>query len=196
MSSSDAELMIRFVEGDESSFEMLVERYEEPLLNFFYRLTRDRQASEDLAQEAFLRLLRSSRTYTVKAAFKTFLYRIARNLWIDRYRSLKIRPYHLSLDRKISKNGEGTVSMAEQISGSDPVPGAELEADEMQALLRQAIVELPQAQQEIFVIWLESGMKYADISEILDVPVGTIKSRMHSAVNRLKEKLRKHLGER
>jgi len=66
----------------------------------------------------------------------------------------------------------------------------------MQALLRQAIVELPQAQQEIFVIWLESGMKYADISEILDVPVGTIKSRMHSAVNRLKEKLRKHLGER
>ncbi len=188
---SEVELMRRFVEGDEGSFEMLVERYEAPLLNFFFRLTRDRQAAEDLVQETFLRVVRSKATYQVKASFRTFIYRIGRNLWIDRYRSAKCRPKTLSMNA--APNDDRDFAMEERIEGSELPPEANLEFTETRALLLGAIAELPETQREVFVLWLETGMKYAEISEILDVPVGTIKSRMHTAVHRLKESLGRHL---
>jgi len=191
--SSDVELMRRFVKGDEGSFEILVSRYEEPLLNFFHRLTRDRQAAEDLTQETFFRLVRSKDAYRVKASFRTFIYRIARNLWIDRYRSEKARPRSLSLNDSGGRDGES--SMEERLEGTDPHPGARLERDETRDILAGAIAALPDAQREVFVLWLETGMKYAEISKVLGVPVGTIKSRMHTVIHGLKDKLQKRTGE-
>jgi len=188
---SEVELMRRFVEGDEGSFEMLVERYEAPLLNFFFRLTRDRQAAEDLVQETFLRVVRSKATYQVKASFRTYIYRIGRNLWIDRYRSAKCRPKTMSMNTPVADGTER--AMSERLEGSELPPEANLEFTETRALLLAAIDELPETQREVFVLWLETGMKYAEISEIIDVPVGTIKSRMHTAVHRLKERLGGHL---
>ncbi len=188
---SEVELMRRFVEGDEGSFEMLVERYEAPLLNFFFRLTRDRQAAEDLVQETFLRVVRSKGTYQVKASFRTFIYRIGRNLWIDRYRSAKCRPRTLSMNRPAGDEKDRSVD--ERFEGSELPPGANLEFAETRELLMKAIDGLPGTQREVFVLWLETGLKYAEISKILDIPVGTIKSRMHTAVHRLKESLGRHL---
>ena len=191
--SSDVELMRRFVKGDESSFEILVERYEEQLLNFFFRLTRNRQASEDLTQETFFRLIRSKDAYRVKASFRTFVYRIARNLWIDRYRSKRARPQSFSLSGMGERPGDRP--MEEQLEGNDPHPGERLESDEARELLSEAVDALPETQREVFVLWLETGMKYAEISKVLGVPVGTIKSRMHTAIHSLKDKLQKRTGE-
>lgn len=189
--SSDVDLMRLFIAGDEGAFEALVIRYEEPLLNFFFRLTRNRQAAEDLTQETFLRVMRARDSYTVKATFRTYLYRIARNLWIDRYRSLRGRPKPLSLDARGPDGSDGSV--AERLEGQAPRPGERLELAETHGLLEAAIAELPGSQKEVFVLWLETGMKYAEISKVLDIPVGTIKSRMHTATHRLKEALRRHM---
>jgi RNA polymerase sigma-70 factor (ECF subfamily) len=85
--------------------------------------------------------------------------------------------------------------MEEQLEGSDPHPGARLESNEALELLAGAVDALPRAQREVFVLWLETGMKYAEISKILGVPVGTIKSRMHTAIHSLKDKLQQRTGE-
>jgi RNA polymerase sigma-70 factor (ECF subfamily) len=139
-------------------------------------------------------LVRSRDAYRVKASFRTFIYRIARNLWIDRYRSEKARPRALSMNERGGRTGERP--MEEQLEGSEPHPGARLERDETREILEEAIAGLPDTQREVFVLWLETGMKYADISKVLDVPVGTIKSRMHTAIHGLKEKLKQRTGER
>jgi RNA polymerase sigma-70 factor, ECF subfamily len=193
-SSDDAELMCRFVEGEDGTFEILVVRYEKPLLNFFFRLTRNRQAAEDLVQETFLRIVRARDSYTVKATFRTYMYRIARNLWIDRYRSARIRPRKVSLDEKGRNGAEQPISA--RLEGNEPAPGEKIEKDETLRSLARAVETLSTAQKEVFALWLETGMKYADISKTLGIPVGTIKSRMHMAVKKLKETMNKPLGEK
>lgn len=195
MSPSESDLMQRFVKGDESSFETLVDLYADQLGNFFFRLTRDRQAAEDLAQETFLRVVRSRERYTVRSSFRTFIYRIARNLWIDRYRSLKSRPRLVSMDAGAAVKGDGEPTLGDRLSSQSPRPSARIECDETRDLLAEAVTKLSQPQKEVFVLWLETRMKYAEISEILDIPVGTIKSRMHGAIHKLKDALRSHLEE-
>jgi RNA polymerase sigma-70 factor (ECF subfamily) len=139
-------------------------------------------------------LVRSKDAYRVKASFRTFIYRIARNLWIDRYRSEKSRPRPVSLNSGGKQDGER--SMEERLEGNEPHPGARLERDETREILAEAIAALPEVQREVFVLWLETGMKYAEISKVLGIPVGTIKSRMHTAMHGLKDKLEKRTGER
>ncbi len=195
MSPSESDLMKRFVEGDEGSFETIVDLYADQLGNFFYRLTRDRQAAEDLAQETFLRVVRSRERYTVRSSFRTFIFRIARNLWIDRYRSTRSRPRLVSMNAQAPGKDESETSLGDRLTSSSPQPSARIECEETRGLLAEAVVKLSRPQKEVFVLWLETGMKYAEISEILGIPVGTIKSRMHSAMHKLKDALRSHLQE-
>jgi RNA polymerase sigma-70 factor (ECF subfamily) len=94
----DAELMRRFGEGDDAAFRLLVERHEKPLLGFFWRRCLDRALAEDCVQEVFLRLVRARGSWRPDAKFTTYLYRIAENHWIDRWRSKKAAPPGVSLD--------------------------------------------------------------------------------------------------
>ena len=186
MPESDSEVMERFRDGDDDAFPLIVQRFQRPLVNFFYRLTWDRFTSEDYAQEVFARLIRHRKSYRRKAKLSTYIFRIARNYWIDRYRERVNAPKMTSLNITIG-SGEGRgLSLGDSVEGRAPQPAEELNRKEIGERLKEAIALLPEEQRLVFVLSENQGLKYAEISEVMEIPVGTVKSRMHAAMRRLR----------
>jgi len=183
----DAALLAAIKTGELGAFTGLVDRHQRSLINFFYHLCWDRQAAEDCAQEVFLRVYSHLDTYEPQAKFTTFLFRIARNLWIDRMRTAAVHGKPLSLESRGSGGDER--ALQDRVAGRSPSPVEILAREEQQAALRRAIDQLPEEQKSVVILSEIDGMKYQDIGAILDVPVGTVKSRMHTAMERLKELL-------
>jgi len=179
-------LMLRFMQGDEQAFEDLLNMHENGILNFFYRLTGERHAAEDMTQELFIKVYRYRDRYEPRATFKSFIYRMARNMWIDSYRKKKSRPtlvgFRASLDDKDRSSPDEYI--VDDNTGSPPEAVAK---EERLRKLEQAVARLPDKLREVVALCLEGKLRYAEISEMLGIPVGTIKSRMHAAVARLKE---------
>ena len=187
MAKSDADLMMEFQQGREGAFAELVARYKLPLLNYFYKLVWDRQLSEDCCQEVFCRVFRHRDRYTPTASFATYLYRIGRNLWIDRYRARRNIPPSASLDAEVDDGGH-TMGALVAADGRDPSYGAEL-ADEF-ARVRQALDALAPDLKETLILVKYQGLKYAEAADTLGVPIGTIRSRIHAAVGQVRQLLR------
>jgi RNA polymerase sigma-70 factor, ECF subfamily len=179
---TDPELMAAFQRGDVAAFEELVERHHRGLIHFFFRLAGDRQLAEDWAQEVFLRVVSHAKTYVPRARFTTFLYHIARNFWIDILRGRAVHRRPTSLD---AHNEEGE-RHEEWMASSARQPSDLLSSGEVSAQVRRAIEELPDDLRDVVVLSELQGLKYAEIAETLGIPVGTVKSRMHTAVQRLK----------
>ena len=175
--------MVAYQGGDSEAFRELYDRHARALINFFYKMTCDRAMSEDLTQEAFIRLIRFRDRYRPEATFRTFMYRVAKNLWIDQYRSKKNAPHTVSSDKRI---GEGGATVGDMLQSGDTGQGERAEQKEAAALIHKALEQLPEGQRMVFLLAETEGLKYREISEILDIPVGTIKSRMNAAVHRLR----------
>ena len=190
MSSSDAELMELFGAGDDEAFRLLVDRHERALLRFFYRRCFDRALAEDCVQEVFLRLVRHRGAWRPDAKFTTYLYRIAENHWIDRYRSRKAAPTMTSLAAEVSGGGDGGGGTLETVVADEVRRPEESASDrELAGRISGAIARLTEEQRQVFTMAETRGLKYADIGEALGIPVGTVKSRMHAATTRLRELL-------
>src|SRR5262245_21308636 len=173
MSRDDAALMAALKTGELEAFNALVGRHQRYLINFFYHLCWDRQVAEDCAQEVFLRVYSHLNTYEPQAKFTTFLFRIARNLWIDRVRSAAGHGKPLSLHHP-SGAGEEKGSLQDRVASRVPSPVEILAKQEQQDALRRAIDQLPEEQKAVVILSEIQGLKYQDISAILDVPVGTV----------------------
>ncbi|MEQ8764739.1 MAG: sigma-70 family RNA polymerase sigma factor [Planctomycetota bacterium] len=184
----DIQLMLRVKDGDLESFQRLVDRYQQPLINFFFKMTWDHQVAEDCAQEVFLKLYRSRRRYEGTAKFSTFLYRIAKNCLTDLHRRRRVRVQPTSLSEWRDAGG-AQYRLGDLVPGNGPGPQQILEGRELQARVSSALDSLSPEQRIVFVMSEHQGLKYADIAEILGVPVGTIKSRMFNAMGRLRESL-------
>ena len=183
----DTDLMALLQKGKRVAFDQIVTRHERSLINFFYHLSYNRSTSEDCAQEVFLRLYSHVATYQPQAKFTTFLFRIARNLWIDRMRSQKSRGRPLSLEATGS-DPEGQ-PLRDRLPGGTSSPVDILEQQETERSLHDAIDRLPDEQRLVVVLSEIQGLKYAEIGEILSIPVGTVKSRMHVAMEKLRDML-------
>jgi RNA polymerase sigma-70 factor (ECF subfamily) len=186
----DAQLIAAIQGGERvaAAFTALVERHQRSLINFFYHLSWDPQAAEDLAQDVFLRLHAHLATYEPQAKFTTFLFRIARNLWIDRMRSEAShggRP--VSLESPLGFGEEQT--LGDRVPARAMTPVEILARRETQDALRRAIDLLPDEQKTVLILSELQGLRYQEIGQILDIPVGTVKSRMHTAMEKLKELL-------
>ena len=180
--------MLEFQQTDnEDVFAELVARYQRPLINFFYRSVWDKHEAEDLTQEVFCRVFVHRKSYKAKAKFSTYLFRIARNLWIDHYRSRAKMPHVASLSASVG-NGTGD----ELVNCIAAPRSSEMPAvrSDIALKLQQALGQLSEEQRLVFVLAKDQGMKYAEIAETLRVPVGTVRSRMHSAVQKLQKLLR------
>lgn len=172
MADRETELMLRVKAGDRAAFEELYALYRKPLANFFYRLGGNRTLAEDLLQETFLRLWRAAPGYEPSARVSTYVFRIAHNL-------------HLN---EAARRREKLLENAEFELRNDPSAG--LHRSEVQEKVRRAVESLPEGERECLLLSEYQGFKYAEIAEILDIPVGTVKSRMFSALSRLREALR------
>ena len=183
----DAGLIAAVKLGKLAAFTQLVDRHQRSLINFFFHLSWDRQTAEDCAQEVFLRLYAHLGTYEPQAKFTTFLFRIARNLWIDRMRSDGTHGKPVSLESPLRFGEEKTLE--DRLPARAQSPVEILARRETQDALRDAIDRLPEDQKAVLILSELQGLKYQEIGEILDIPVGTVKSRMHTAMEKLKEML-------
>src|SRR6202140_5454215 len=101
MTRTDVQLMLDVKAGDEASFDLLLQKYRLPLVNFLYRMVRDSATAEDLAQEVFLRVYRARKQYTPSAKFTTWLFRIATNLALNSVRDNRYRKLEISMDQSV-----------------------------------------------------------------------------------------------
>ncbi|HOW98650.1 MAG TPA: RNA polymerase sigma factor [Kiritimatiellia bacterium] len=168
--SEDFELMRRLRDGDPEAMTGLVRRYQGSLLNFFRRMGACTDA-EDAVQETFIRVYNYRDRYRPSAKFTTFLYTVARHVWHDLLRKVMRRE---SLAERITAEPE-----PEQAPGPS---GAALRLD-----IHAALARLPEKLRGVVVLGVYQGMRQEEIAAVLDIPVGTVKSRMFNALERLKE---------
>lgn len=191
---TDEELMLRYKDGDKNAFEMLYRRYEKPVLDFIYRMVIDASVAESLCQEAFYRVVKSKKKYKATAQFKTWLFQIAINLCRDRLRRMKHRS-HLSLNLPVMAQNDGDIKLQDLIS--DPSPGIveNFESGELESLIKAAIASLPEEEHLVVVLKEYQGMQYSEIAEVLNCPIGTLKSHNYRAHQKLKKILSKYIGD-
>ena len=170
---SDEAIMERVKAGETGRLDLLVYRYEKPLHAYAFRIMGNRAAAEDAFQETFLKLLRSREQYRVGALVRPWLYQICLNVCRDALRKNSRRPQ--------------TVELSPILPLPDPSEGPE-ELSQQAALftrVRTAVEELPEKHREVFLLAFYQELPYSEIAEILDIPVGTVKSRVFMAHRKL-----------
>jgi len=192
MSERDKKLMLQVRGGDMAAFEELYARYSRPLLNFFYRLTWDRAFSEDLMQEAFLRLWKGAKNYKPTGKFTTYLFQIAKNHWLNERDKKMRRIAPVSLEAGGSEEGNG---LREVVPAAERGPMGEMMNQELGAHIAKAVEGLSEKLRLVFVLGQLKGFRYADIADILEIPVGTVKSRMSNAEKAIRGRLSAYLAQ-
>jgi len=180
-------LIRRALRGDRKAFEMIVRKYQQPLLQFVGRMIREREQALDVSQEVFLRAYASLSSYRSEYRFSTWLFRIASNYVIDSWRKKKVAT--VSIDQPLAEGEEDGPCL--QIADETASVVRTLEMKELRTRLERAIDRLPLHLRELFVWRHVNGLAYEEMAEIKGVPVGTVKNRVFQA----KEMLRRWLEE-
>ncbi len=192
MLDSDVSLMLEFQKGDISSFEKLVQKHKESIINIIYQFIGERDEAEDLAVEVFLRVYRAAKKYQAKAKFTTWLYKITTNLCLNEIRkTAKLQT--ISLSKPISAGEEKEEELIEKIADAAPSPQQILEKKERNALIRKAIDSLPAKQRMATILQIYEGLSYKEISRILGCSVKSVERRLYWARTNLKERLSSYL---
>lgn len=176
MAASDEQIAHQLQQGNRAALTELVERHYDPLMGYLYRMTRgDRALAQDLAQETFLRALRGIGGYAYPRPFKPWLYAIATNL---------ARNHYTSADTRRTESADEHADYA----ADDTPDAALLEQDEAQAVIG-ALDGLPDHQREVIVLYFYQSLSLQAIADALDIPLGTVKSRLSIGVKRLRERM-------
>jgi RNA polymerase sigma-70 factor (ECF subfamily) len=182
---ADRDPLVALQAGDPTLFESFVRTEVATLLSFFVHLGAERTEAEDLTQDVFVKLYKSAPQYQPRAAFSSYALRVARNAWIDRRRRNSVRPGGASLD-DLAASGDGA-PLAERLEApaSDVLAIAALAEDRKR--LQHAIAQLPASHAVVFDLAVLRELPYAQISDALSIPVGTVKSRVFNALRKLRE---------
>jgi RNA polymerase sigma-70 factor (ECF subfamily) len=183
--------MLAFKTGDARAFATLVSRHRGSVFNFILRYTNHRQRAEDLLQETWLKVVRSSGEYQPKARFTTWVFTIARNLCVDSARKESYRKTD-SLDAPVAGGEEGDRALGELVQDEQgSAPDRAAHNVRLRPLLEKALQSLPDEQREVFLLREYHGVGFKEIAEVTGVNENTVKSRMRYAL----ESLRKRLSE-
>ena len=173
--------MAAYVKGDTAAFDELVKRYVRELFSFLTRFVGDRALAEDIVQETFLQVHLSGESFDPSQRFRPWLFTIAANKARDRLRRQARRPT-ASLDAQIEGPGGETGSFLDMMVSGVPAPESALENEELRATVRGFVQQMPENLREVLVLSYFHNFSYKEVADILDVPVGTVKSRLHGAV--------------
>jgi len=184
---SDHALIEATKKGDEAAFAEIVSRYRNPITNYLYRFLNDYEEAVDLAQETFIRVYYAIERYHTDYAFSTYIYRIATNLAISELRRRKRRSI-LSLTGLFQSEGDETAEF--QPPDMRALPDQNLVDDEQSSVIAKAIATLPPKYRVPIILRDIEGRSYDEIAEILELGLGTTKSRISRARGLLKEKLK------
>jgi RNA polymerase sigma-70 factor, ECF subfamily len=183
---TDEALLTRFRQDDDAgAFEALVRRYESELFSYLRRYLGNAEMAEDVFQATFLQIHLKKDQFEEGRRFRPWLYTIATNQAIDAQRRNK-RHRMVSLDHRTG--GEDDVgTLVEMLSGSDRTADEKMEDEEAREWVRVAVGDLPETLRSALLLVYHQGMKYREAADVLGIPVGTVKSRLHAALLKLNE---------
>jgi RNA polymerase sigma-70 factor (ECF subfamily) len=184
---SDEELLERFRRGQAEAFGVLVRRYERELYGYLRRYVGDATLAEDVFQNTFLQVYLKSGQYEPGRPVRPWLYTIATHQAIDAMRR-NGRHQAVSLDEARSESGEGEMAgLMELLQSRGPSPIDAATSCERREQVRASVDRLPDFLRQVLILAYYQGLRYREIADILDIPVGTVKSRLHAALVKLQE---------
>jgi RNA polymerase sigma-70 factor (ECF subfamily) len=190
---SDQDVVLRARAGQETAYRELVRRYERPIFALLFRMVRDRELAEDLAQETFVKALNAIESYRPEFKFSSWIFKIANNAAIDHLRRRELDT--LSLDGSPhAETPEAMQATALQIGARQETPLDTVEAKELGTAIEAAIGTLRPEYRSCILLRHVEGRAYEEIAEILNLPLGTVKTYIHRARNELRHSLA-HLKE-
>jgi RNA polymerase sigma-70 factor (ECF subfamily) len=175
--------------GDTQSFELLLHRYRTPLVNFLYRMMRNREQAEDLAQEVFLRVYRARGDYVPSAKFTTWLFRIATNLALNSVRDNRYQRLEVSLDAPVSADAEDGDDRPLDVADKHPDIEQYLVEEARRRMIRHAIDKLPEKQRAAVLLHKYQELEYNEIARILECSQSALKSLLFRAYETLRVEL-------
>lgn len=179
--TTDEQLLVSHLQGDQAAFAQIVRRYQRDLYQFLFRFLGNSASAEDVFQETFVQIFQSANQFETGRNFRPWLFTIAANKARDHLRSRarkKTTSLHASID---PHSGDGN-QYIDLMSAVESSPSEGLEYEELQHRINEAISRLPENLREVIVLAYFNQLPYKQIAEILKVPLGTVKSRLHSAV--------------
>jgi len=188
LTQTESALIRRAQKGITVSFDRLVDEHYSTVYNISYRMLGEAQSASDATQVAFVRAFEALSGFRGEAAFKTWLYRIAVNVCLDEIRRRESGPLSLTTE---DERGESPVER--EIPDESDEPAGRAEQRERQEVVHAALTCLPEDFRAIIVLYDINGLSYQEISDTLQVPLGTVKSRLNRARHALREELEPHL---
>jgi RNA polymerase sigma-70 factor (ECF subfamily) len=186
--ASDQDMVAWAQEGHEAAFRELVRRYQRPVFSLIYRMVRDRELAEDLAQETFVKVLNAIDSYRPEHKFSSWIFKIANNAAIDHLRRRELDT--LSLDgAPDAVTPDRQEATALQVGARAESPLEEMEARELGSQIDRAIARLRPEYRACIVLRHVEGRAYEEIASILSLPLGTVKTYIHRARAELRETL-------
>src|SRR6201987_3910996 len=181
MVRTDVQLMLDVKAGDEVSFAVLLQRDRTPLVNFLYRMVRNREQAEDLAQDVFLRVYRAREDYVPSAKFTTWLFRIATNLALNSVRDNRSRKLEVSIDAPVSVDVDAGDERTMDVPEKHPNIEQHLVEEARRKMIRHAIDKLPEKQRAAVLLHKYQELDYEEISKILQCSESALKSLLFRA---------------
>jgi RNA polymerase sigma-70 factor (ECF subfamily) len=183
---ADREMLEAVLSGDNTAYRGLVEKYQDRIYSMVYGMLRNREDARDITQEAFVKAYRKLATFRLESSFYTWLYRIAMNLAIDVTRKRKRRGESSGFDESIaSRDGDGGIH---EVHHGDS-PSRVLERKQLYARIMDAMEKLPADQKQVILLRELEGLPYKEIAEIMEIPEGTVMSRLFYARKKLQKML-------
>jgi RNA polymerase sigma-70 factor (ECF subfamily) len=184
----DADVVALAKEGRDAAFRELVRRYERPVFSLIYRVVRDRDTSEDLAQDTFVKVLNHIDRYRPEFKFSSWLFKIANNVAIDHLRRRTIDTVSLEGSRYATTTDQVEATSV-RVAAAQESPLEELESRELGSAIERAIAGLRPEYRACILLRHVEDRSYEEIAAMLDLPLGTVKTYIHRARHELREAL-------
>lgn len=183
--ADDQVLIERAQKGDRDAMDQLIRKYEKRAYQYAFRLTTNSEEASDVVGDAFVRIYAAMRNFKGNSAFTTWMYRILTNCFLDLRKRDRSRPA-VSLEATLQTD-DGNVER--QFESSEPTADLVAERNQREATIERAVAMLPEYQRAMVTLYHAENLSYEEIAETLDLPIGTVKSRL----NRARLSLREHL---
>ncbi|MCA9254914.1 MAG: RNA polymerase sigma factor [Phycisphaerales bacterium] len=190
---ADERLLAQFLDGDEQAFTQLVHRYDRELFQFVARFVRDAAAADDIVQDTFIQVHNSAQGFDMSRRFRPWMFTIAANKARD---YLRTRGRRKEVAFAFDNNDGDQTNFQDFLADAGPAPEDEVEAEEQRDAVRKIVARLPDHLREVLVLAYFHRFPYKEMADILEIPLGTVKSRLHAAVTKFAEAYKREMVEK